>query len=254
MRKTVAIVIVLTLAAFSATAMDEAEHLEHLRMMLSAMSTHGPVIPQPETIHAQSAQMIDISAHATPNFGFTPNSFSVNQGDIVTISLSVAANDGSAVNNPAHSLLMETYVEQPLGCNKGQTVTVTFVATTPGSFFFACNQSLCGIGHSSMFGHMVVNGTPVAVTDVSPTAGPIAGGTQITITGVSFQNGATVTLGGTAATNINVVSSTAITATTPSHAAGAVDVVVTVGSTSVTKSAAFTYVGASGKRRRSARH
>ncbi|PYQ31496.1 MAG: hypothetical protein DMF57_14445 [Acidobacteria bacterium] len=95
---------------------------------------------------------------------------------------------------------------------------------------------------------------PLAITAVSPSAGPTAGGTEITITGVSFQNGATVTVGGTAATNINVVSSTAITATTPAHAAGAVDVVVTVGSTSVTKSAAFTYVEASGKRRRSARH
>jgi len=196
MRKTVAIVIVLTLAAFSAMAMDEAEHLEHLRMMLAAMSTHGPVIPQPETIDAQTAQTIAISAHATPNFGFTPNSFSVNQGDVVTISLSVAANDGSLASNPAHSLIMQTYVEQPLNCKKGQTVTVTFVATTPGTFAFVCNQPSCGNGHSSMIGTMIVNAASLAVTDVSPTAGTIAGGTQITITGLSFQNGATVTVGG----------------------------------------------------------
>jgi len=256
MRKTVAIVIVLTLAAFSAMAMDEAEHLEHLRMMLAAMSTHGPVIPQPETIDAQTAQTIAISAHATPNFGFTPNSFSVNQGDVVTISLSVAANDGSLASNPAHSLIMQTYVEQPLNCKKGQTVTVTFVATTPGTFAFVCNQPSCGNGHSSMIGTMIVNAASLAVTDVSPTAGTIAGGTQITITGLSFQNGATVTVGGSVATNVNVVSATTIAATTPAHVAGSVDVIVTSGGTTVTKNSGFLYFDPknNGPRHRSVRH
>jgi plastocyanin len=335
MRKIVAIVIVLTLAAFSATAMDQAEHLEHLRMMLAAMSSHGPVIPQPETITGNAVQTINITAQ---QFSFSPSSFSVNQGDVVTINLSVPANDGSTVG---HGIFMITYIEDGMSVGAGKTGTRTFTATTAGTFGFSCTQPSCGIGHGSMFGQMIVNavapaapmisslfptsgptagGTtviisgsnfqsgasvlfdstsaasvnvtssssisavtpahgpgavtvtvtnpdrqsatttytypapPLAVSDVSPTTGPIAGGTQITLTGVSFQNGATVTVGGTSATNVNVVSSTTITATTPPHAAGPVDVVVTVGSTSATKSAAFTYVGASGKRRRSARH
>ncbi|PYQ31495.1 MAG: hypothetical protein DMF57_14440 [Acidobacteria bacterium] len=91
MRKTVAIVIVLTLAAFSATAMDEAEHLDHLRMMLAAMSSHGPVIPQPDAISGNATQTPTINITATANpWQFTPSSFSVNQGDMVTINLSVA--------------------------------------------------------------------------------------------------------------------------------------------------------------------
>ena len=66
-----------------------------------------------------------------------------------------------------------------------------------------------------------------AVTSISPTPGPVAGGTSVTVTGTGFLTGATVSFGGTAATNVNVVGSTSITATTPAHASGAVTIVVT---------------------------
>ena len=65
------------------------------------------------------------------------------------------------------------------------------------------------------------------VASINPNAGPVAGGTAVTITGTGFLAGATVSLGGTAATNVNVVGSTSITATTPAHTAGSVSVVVT---------------------------
>ena len=68
---------------------------------------------------------------------------------------------------------------------------------------------------------------PPAVTGVSPAAGPVAGGTAITLSGAGFRPGAAVSLGGIAATGVAVVSATSITATTAAHAAGAVDVQVT---------------------------
>ncbi len=68
---------------------------------------------------------------------------------------------------------------------------------------------------------------PPTVTSIAPTAGPISGGTSVTITGTGLVSGATVSFGGTAATNPNVVNSTTMTATTAAHAAGAVNVVVT---------------------------
>ena len=68
---------------------------------------------------------------------------------------------------------------------------------------------------------------PPTITSISPSSGPAAGGTGVTITGTAFVTGATVTIGGTAATNVTVVSATSITATTPSGAAGAKSVVVT---------------------------
>jgi hypothetical protein len=68
---------------------------------------------------------------------------------------------------------------------------------------------------------------PTHTTAITPNAGPMAGGTPVTITGTDFRSGATVTIGGAAATSVTVVSSTQITAMTPAHACGTVDVVVT---------------------------
>jgi lysophospholipase L1-like esterase len=80
------------------------------------------------------------------------------------------------------------------------------------------------------------------IGSVTPSQGPTAGGTAITIGGTNFRSGATVTLGGTAATGVTVVSATQITATTAAHATGAVDVVVTnVDQTMATKTGGFTY-------------
>jgi hypothetical protein len=80
------------------------------------------------------------------------------------------------------------------------------------------------------------------VTLVSPTSGPAAGGTAVTVTGTNFVAGATLTLGGVPATGVTFVSSTSITATTGAHAAGAVNVVVTNPDTqSGTRTNGFTY-------------
>jgi hypothetical protein len=80
------------------------------------------------------------------------------------------------------------------------------------------------------------------VSAISPTGGPLAGGTSVTITGTGFSSGASVTLGGASATSVTVVSATSITATTPAHAAGVISVVVTNPDTQIgTGSGLFTY-------------
>ncbi len=82
------------------------------------------------------------------------------------------------------------------------------------------------------------------VTALSPTSGPTAGGTTITITGTNLSGASAVRFGTTNAAGFAVKSSTQITATAPAHAAGAVDVTVaTAGGTSASLSAdQFTYV------------
>ena len=84
------------------------------------------------------------------------------------------------------------------------------------------------------------------VTAVSPSSGPTAGGTGVTITGTNLTGATTVDFGATAATSVVVVSSTSITATSPTGSAGVVDVTVTTpGGTSTTGSPdEFTYVAA----------
>ena len=54
-----------------------------------------------------------------------------------------------------------------------------------------------------------------------------AGSETITLTGINFKAGATVTIGGTSATSVSIASSTSITFTTPAKTAGDYDVTVT---------------------------
>jgi hypothetical protein len=64
------------------------------------------------------------------------------------------------------------------------------------------------------------------VTSISPTGGPLAGGTTITITGTGFVSGATVKIGVNSATGVVFGSATSLTVVTPSGT-GAQSVVVT---------------------------
>ena len=68
---------------------------------------------------------------------------------------------------------------------------------------------------------------PPTLISVTPSSGPIAGGTVVDLAGLHFRSGATATFDGVPATNAVFVSSSHITCTVPAHAFGAVDVTVT---------------------------
>jgi hypothetical protein len=78
---------------------------------------------------------------------------------------------------------------------------------------------------------------------VSPTSGPAAGGTTVSITGVSLRGATGVTFGSAPAASVTVVSATSITAVAP-PGTGVVDVRVTTSAGQTATSAAdhFTYV------------
>jgi photosystem II stability/assembly factor-like uncharacterized protein len=86
-------------------------------------------------------------------------------------------------------------------------------------------------------------------TSVSPSSGPVAGGTRITITGTDFLSGDTVTFYGSSGllgscTSVTVVSSTTITCLTPAGSAGATDINIDdVYSQNALATEAFTYLG-----------
>jgi uncharacterized repeat protein (TIGR01451 family) len=83
-----------------------------------------------------------------------------------------------------------------------------------------------------------------SVGSISPNNGPAAGGTAVTITGSTFQQGATVAFGGATATVTSIsADGSTISATAPAHTGGTVDVVVTnPGNQAFTLANAFTYV------------
>lgn len=83
-----------------------------------------------------------------------------------------------------------------------------------------------------------------AITGISPNAGSLAGGTQVTINGTGFTGATAVNFGQAGATNINVQSDSVITVTSPNTGtAGTVDVTVFVNSESSAHSTTdqFTY-------------
>ncbi|KAF1056971.1 MAG: hypothetical protein GAK34_00041 [Delftia tsuruhatensis] len=83
------------------------------------------------------------------------------------------------------------------------------------------------------------------ITSITPTAGPQAGGTMVTITGTNFIGTTGVNFGASAATGFTVNSATSITATAP-PGTGTVDIRVSnsVGTSPAVAADQFTYVAA----------
>jgi hypothetical protein len=82
-----------------------------------------------------------------------------------------------------------------------------------------------------------------SVTSISPTSGPTAGGTTVTIRGTNLSGATNVLFGTVPATSFTVVSSTKITAVSPAGASGSVDVLVTTpsGTSGAVSADQFTY-------------
>lgn len=124
-----------------------------------------------------------------------------------------------------------------------ETITLYYA---PGCSDFTASCSGSSIANTPFV--FTINLPSPTVTSISPTSGPLAGGTSVVITGTNF-TGTTgaggVKFGATNATGYTVNSNTQITATAPAGSAGAVDVTVTNGSTSPISAAdQYTYVAA----------
>jgi len=104
---------------------------------------------------------------------------------------------------------------------------------------------VAGIGAGSL--HDLAFGEPIpSISALSPQAGPVAGGTEVTINGEGFSEASAVSFGGVPARSFSVLSAGAISAIAPAHAAGTVDVSVTApaGASAITEADRFTYAPA----------
>ena len=130
---------------------------------------------------------------------------------------------------------------------QGKTVLVSYSGEdnwdiVDDSFNQAANFTNFPVTNNSTVGAV---STPT-VTAVSPSSGPTAGGTSVTITGTNLTGASAVKFGGTNASGYTVNSATQITATAPAGSAGTVDITVTTaGGTSATgASDRYTYMAA----------
>ncbi|NBS02760.1 MAG: hypothetical protein EBS72_11650, partial [Rhizobiales bacterium] len=120
-------------------------------------------------------------------------------------------------------------------------LTVTFnTAPTLGTLGAVVTTNAISSGNEVDVANIVEAPT---ITGISPAAGPTAGGTTITINGLSFINVTGVTIGGVAASSFTVVNGQKITAITPPGTRSAADVLVTTsdGTNSTTANTSFTY-------------
>jgi hypothetical protein len=159
----------------------------------------APAAPQGAGTHitgvlnSTAATTFDLDFYANPACASRPQEFLEGQEYIGSHQVTT---DGSG--NAAFDITLPFTVEA------GARITAT--ATDPN-------------GNTSEFSQRLI-------FSMSPASGPAAGGTNVTINGMLFADGATVTVGGSTATNVDVADAAHIHATTPARPPGSLSNVV----------------------------
>jgi len=210
-----------------------AEPLESRRLLSATLASDASLIDTTAILPA-----VHFATAAPTVTGVSPNSGPAAGGTLVTI---------TGTNFPTYPIVyvgsvpVYTFVS-----NTDTQIVLNMPAESAGTVdVLVKGTGLSAASPADQFTYLAAASQPT-VAGVSPNAGPLAGGTSVTITGTGFTGATSVDFGGTAATNVNVVSATQITATDPAESAGTVDVTVTTpGGTSATSSAdQFSYVAA----------
>ena len=152
---------------------------------------------------------------------------------------------GTAVNITGTGFTGATALK--FGSNNGLSVTVvnatTITATSPPgtgvvNVFVTTPGGTNVADPANQFTYVAAP----AITSISPTAGPLVGGTTVTINGSNLTGATAVTFGGSAASGFTVDSASKITATAPAGT-GTVDVLVTTagGTSAIAGADKFTY-------------
>jgi len=121
---------------------------------------------------------------------------------------------------------------------------VAKTAATPVGKYEVLIRDAHGVSADTPTFTYIAAGLPI-VESVTPSSGPTAGGTPVTIEGQRFAPGSTVSIDGNEATEVDVISEQEITAKTPSGSAGPFEVRVNGFDGSSAEGAEFTYIAPS---------
>ena len=170
---------------------------------------------------ADASNPLDVSAGASGNSNIADSGFVATNAanELVVGANTIAASNTTIMAGAPFTPRVITTTDSEVAEDR--------LVNVPGSYhsWAPLNASGAWVAQVVTFRAAAASTVPF-VSNVSPSSGPVAGGTAVTITGTDFAAGATVKFGATAATNVVVVSSTTITATTPAGSAGAVTVTV----------------------------
>jgi hypothetical protein len=206
------------------------------------------------TANANNETFTYVAPPFVPEGGLNPAYGPVAGGTVITITGTSLAGVSSVVFNPTSCAVTGAVGGTDgtaLTDNANGTVTVTSPASTlPGTGAGSVAVCLTGPGGTAPALQPFTYESVPVVTSFTPTSGPVAGGTIVTITGSGFGQGdpnTLVTFGGTEASEVAVESPTEIEAVTPvsplpGSGAGAVPVVITDAGGTTIAGQKFTYV------------
>lgn len=109
--------------------------LAALVVAFAPLPAMGPAHPTTRLVRVEASQ-----------FSYSPSTITVNQGDTVTIQL--------VSTDVVHGLYVDGYGVS-VQADPGQTKSLTFLASRPGSYRFRCNVT-CGALHPFMIGKLIV--------------------------------------------------------------------------------------------------
>jgi len=209
---------------------------EHYKLMLPLIPI--PPFPMVSTSARTILGSISISGTvvAPPSMSIPPSIFSVNPNSGPTTGGTSVIISG--LNLSGASI---TFASAYATCDLINANSTHITCTSPAHSAGGVSVSATTIGGTAILANAFTYVPPPTITSVSPTGGPVVGGTTVTITGTNLTNFWRVTFGGVSATGCSGTT-TQITCYTPLHAAGLVDVAVATPGGPATKTGAFTFV------------
>ena len=174
---------------------------------------HPTVNPSPTSIFIGDASVTE------GNSGTTLLSFPVTLSNSISqeVSVSFATAPGSATPGVDYEPLTGLVTFSPGATVRSIDITVNgdlLDETDETLFVNLTDPTNASIAVSTATGTILDDDT-LSVSSVSPTSGPAAGGTGVTIDGTAFETGTSVTIGGISATGVAVLTPGQMTATVP---------------------------------------
>lgn len=199
-----------------------------------------------------AATTVTVSAAAGPFAVTQPNtalSWSGNSSQTVTWSVAGTSSAPVSCANVAIDLSTDggntfpTSLAASTPNDGSQTVTIPNTPTFQARVRVSCVGNIFFDVSNANFTILPDDGLPApTLTSVSPTSGPLTGGTPVTLSGTGFINGATVLFGTSGAVSVTFNGATSLTAVAPAQGTGTVPVTVTNPDTkNATLNGAFQY-------------
>ncbi|MEZ0579117.1 IPT/TIG domain-containing protein [Nocardioides sp. MH1] len=162
---------------------------------------------------------VDSTTHTVFVSNAFDNTLSVINGASGVVTATVptgVASAGVAVDPTNHQVYVGIQDDSTLLVLDGMSDTVVSTVSLEGSpFAVALDATTHTVYTGNSNGSVSVVAYPPAITSISPSSGPITGGTEVTITGTGFSAATAVDFGSGHVTDFTIDSDTQITATAP---------------------------------------